>query len=107
MPGYSGRAEVLEARAVAGDDLDHLWVPLGSGTIAQHRERLIDGTALPVWPVVDQCVKGVADRDDAGKSRDRRSHEAVRVAAAVGALVMVSDGRQGAGALAHGPDRAL
>src|SRR4051794_12482100 len=75
----------------ADQDLGHLRVELGAGVLAE----LANGLAVIHPPAVGAVghhrVVGVAGEDDAGPDRDLLALQAVRVAAAVEALVLAAD----------------
>ena len=72
--------------------VDHRRVELGAGVGAQLVARAVLAQRLAVRAVGDERVVGVAGQDDACRERDRLAGEAVGVAAAVPALVLVADG---------------
>src|SRR5712691_10247166 len=100
-------SESLSLQDLAGDDLDDLGVPLAPRSVAQHSDRLLDGATLPVRPVVDHGVEGVADGDDTSKPRNCPPVKPIRIAATVEALVVVTDDRQEAGTRAKWSDDAF
>jgi len=70
-----------------GERLDHVGVELGAGAGAQLAQRRVRGHPPPVRAIGSHRVERVAHEDDARAERDLRSGQAVRVAAAVVALV--------------------
>ena len=72
---------------------DELGVELGAGLALELVERLLDGSGGPVRPVVDDRVVGVDQADDPRPDRDPLAAQAVRIARAVPALVVVAHDR--------------
>src|SRR5262245_53456758 len=98
MPSASGGPEAGKHRHIADEDLDHLGVPLASGTREKGGDRLLDALRRPIWTVVDEGVECVAYGDDPREPRDVGAGEPVRVPGAVEMLVVVADDREQAGA---------
>src|SRR5579864_8052193 len=107
LTSRSGGPEPLQRRDLAGEELDHLGVPLAARAGQERGRRLLGRAAGAVRPVVDHRVEGVAHRDDPGQPGDLPAAQAVRVAAAVEVLVVVSDDRKQAGAGMERADDAL
>ena len=92
-----------------------------AGVLAQLVEGLLHRAGRPVGAAADDGVEGVGERDDAGAERDALALQAVGIAGAVPALVVVADdGREVArhaqrvadaladlGVLAHDPELVL
>jgi hypothetical protein len=77
---------------VGEEDGDDLGVPLAAGAVGEDRECLGFGLRFAVGAGRGEGVEGVGDGQDAGGERDRFASEAVWVAGAVPALVVVADG---------------
>src|SRR5579862_1284197 len=75
------------AGELAAEDLDHARIELAAGAAAKLGDRLLHGDARAVGAVAAHRVIGVADGDDPGPEGDFATRTAVRVAAAVVALV--------------------
>ena len=92
----------------AGDEgVDHVRVELGAGVAAQLGERLRVRQRAPVRAVGYERVPGVAGEHDARGERDLLAGDAVRVAAAVPALVLVADRVRHRGEAGQRPQDAL
>ena len=67
------------------------WLPEKRAELV---ERLFAARAGPVRPAADDGVVGIGERDDAGTQRDGLAAQAIGVAGAVPALVVVADDRR-------------
>src|SRR5690349_8809876 len=68
-----------------------IGIELRPGLALQLLDGFIDGAGRAIGPFVDDRVEGIDEADDAGAHRDPLAAEAIRVAGAVPALVVVAD----------------
>src|SRR5262249_27700358 len=86
--GDAASTEAFDLELV-GEGVDDLGVELGAGAALELLDRLVGRDAPPVDALGGHGVESIRDEDDPGAERDALAGEAVGVAAAVPALVMV------------------
>src|SRR5438445_13242724 len=64
---------------------------MGAAFFSQDAETTLFIEGLAIWPIRDQHVVGIRDRQDAGFERNLVAAQPARIAAAVEALVMGDD----------------
>ena len=82
------RQRLGEVVACCEEDIEHRGVELGAAPVAHDLERRLHGIGATVDPVAREGIEHIGDGGDAAFDRDRIAGEAVRVSAAVVALVM-------------------
>ena len=87
-------ADGLQAVAAADVGVDHQRVPLGPGPLAEDLVDALGRHRGAIRPRGAHRVEAVGDREDAGQQRDGVPLQALGVALAVVALVVVEDARE-------------
>lgn len=101
-PGYGGLVRAHARRLSAGNlDLlafdqhkqrvDDPRVPLGAAVLSEFPQNHIEWQARAIGPRTGHRVKRVGDRDDQRAERDLIAGQAIRIAFAIHALMMVAD----------------
>jgi hypothetical protein len=70
------------------DEVDERWIELRSASFADHADRVVDASSLPVATTVRHGIECVGDRHDARLEWNARSAEAARISSPVPALVV-------------------
>jgi hypothetical protein len=93
VTGHREDGRVVGGRVERGEQRrHHPRVELGAGAALELRARLGDRERLAVGPLGDERVPGVAGQHDPRGERDRLARQALGIAAAVPALVRVTNG---------------